>query len=308
MIRLRRQAERTPSGHRLRPHGARRVLGFALLLAALLPNLVLAQACYFGPAEPTPTPTPIPTDIPTPVPPTLTPEASPTPVPQLQAGEAIVVGGEVRTRPEPSTHNVPVGTLSDQEPVRVAAVVQGENWLVGEQTWVATSPPWASEWLRLEDGSYVYGAFVFRLQEGETSPLLDFGGEEKWIDVSLSQQTARAMVGDQPVHVAGVTTGAPGFETPRGTHYVEPDGRIAVERMTASQAGYNPAQARYDVERVLFTQYFDRQGNALHSNYWRPDSVFGSTPTSHGCIGLRLHDAQYFWLFAAPGTRVEIHD
>ena len=85
------------------------------------------------------------------------------------------------------------------------------------------------------------------------------------------------------------------------------DGRLAVERMTASQAGYAPQQARYDVERVLFTQYFDRGGNALHLNYWRPDAVFGATPTSHGCVGIQLHDAQYFWLFGEPGMRVEVH-
>jgi lipoprotein-anchoring transpeptidase ErfK/SrfK len=284
----------------------RHALGLALVALAL--NVALGQACYLGPAKPAPTPTLAPTDVPTPIPPTVAPEPSSTPVPQLQAGSAIVVGGEVRTRPEPSTRNVPIGTLADQEPVRIVALVQGENWLVGEQTWVSESPPWASEWLQLDDGSYVYGAFVFQLLEGETSPLLDFGGEEKWIDINLSEQTVRAMVGEQVVHVAGASTGAPGFETPRGTHAIEPDGRIVLERMTASQAGYNPSQARYDVERVLFTQYFDRQGNALHLNYWRPDSVFGSTPTSHGCVGLRLHDAQYLWLFAQAGTRVEIHD
>lgn len=297
-----------PSTELQRRHGVRRLTRLALLLPMLALSLGAAQACYLGPEDPSPTSTLIPTQIPTPVPPTLTPVPSATPVPQLAPGEAIVVGGEVRARPEPSTQSIPVGTLPDKEPVRITEVVQGENWLVGNQTWVPTSPPWATEWYHLDDGTYVYGAFVFQIQEGETSPLLHFEGQEKWIDVDLSEQTVRAMVGDQVVHVAGATSGAPGFETPQGTHYVEPDGRIAVERMTASQAGYDPSQARYDVERVLFTQYFDRQGDALHLNYWRPDSVFGATPTSHGCAGLRLHDAQYLWLFAQPGTRVEIHD
>jgi lipoprotein-anchoring transpeptidase ErfK/SrfK len=104
-----------------------------------------------------------------------------------------------------------------------------------------------------------------------------------------------------------VSSGSPQFPSPIGSHAVEPDGRIAVERMTSAQAGYDPSQARYDVERVLFTQYYDRNGNALHLNYWRPKEVFGRTPTSHGCIGMQLHDAQYFWLFGGPGTRVEIH-
>ena len=81
----------------------------------------------------------------------------------------------------------------------------------------------------------------------------------------------------------------------------------ATQRMTATQAGYTPGQASYDVERVLFTQYYDRNGDALHLNYWRPKEVFGATATSHGCVGMQLHDAQYFWLFGAPGMRVEIH-
>ena len=77
--------------------------------------------------------------------------------------------------------------------------------------------------------------------------------------------------------------------------------------MTASQAGYSPQQAVYDVERVLFTQYYDQKGDALHLNYWRPKEVFGQTATSHGCVGMQLHDAQWFWLFGAAGMRVEIH-
>lgn len=189
----------------------------------------------------------------------------------------------------------------------IAEAVQGENWLVGSQTWVTSPPPWTRTWFRLSDGTFVYAAFVFILQPGEVSPLAEHPGVEKWIDINVSTQTATAMAGDQPVYAAPISSGAPPFPSPLGTHRIEEDGRIAVERMTASQAGYTPDQARYDVERVLFTQYYDRSGNALHLNYWRPQSVFGRTPTSHGCIGMQLHDAQYFWLFGEPGLRVEIH-
>jgi hypothetical protein len=105
-----------------------------------------------------------------------------------------------------------------------------------------------------------------------------------------------------------MSSGQAPFKTPVGNFAVEPDGRIAVERMTATQAGYDPAQAQYDVERVLFTQYFDQAGHALHLNYWRPHAVFGRTPTSHGCVGLELHEAQYFWLFGKAGMRVQISE
>ena len=257
--------------------------------------------------EPAPPPTPTIEPSATSGPPSPTPFPTFTPTAVLTENVAIVVGGDVRLRAGPTTASEMVGTLEDRAPVRLAGSVQGENWLVGAQTWVPTIPDWTTTWFQLEDGSFVYAAFVFILQPGETSPLVDPAGAEKWIDVNVTTQTASAMVGDRAVHTAAVSTGSPDFPTPLGSHRIEEDGRIAVERMTASQAGYSPQQARYDVERVLFTQYFDRMGDALHLNYWRPASVFGRTATSHGCVGIQLHDAQYFWLFGAAGMRVEIH-
>jgi lipoprotein-anchoring transpeptidase ErfK/SrfK len=29
--------------------------------------------------------------------------------------------------------------------------------------------------------------------------------------------------------------------------------------------------------------------------------------SSHGCVGLRYADAQFFWNFATLGTRMEVH-
>src|SRR3954471_19244985 len=256
--------------------------------ATRLPALVITRP------PPTPTQTPAPTITPVPSP---TPTATPLPPPVLAANEAIVIGGEVRTRKEASTTSEQVGTLADKSKVQIVQRVQGENWLVGQQTWSMVVPSWAREWFKLSDGSFVYGAFVFILQPGEVSPLEKVpDGVEKWIDVDIARQTARAMVGDRAVFTAPISSGAPPFDTPKGKFAVEPDGRIAVERMTATQAGYDAAQAQYNVERVLYTQYFDQKGNALHLNYWRPHSVFGKQATSHGCVGLELHEAQYFWL------------
>jgi hypothetical protein len=284
------------------------VLSIALLGGVIF-GLLLSNGCRLLGDESTPTPTPPPTAVFTSLPPpTEEPTPAPTATPSLAPGAAIIVGGEVRTRGDPSTVNPAVGVRQDGETVNIVGVVQGENWMVGAQTWVSSTPAWASEWLQLDDGSYVFGAFVFRLAPDETSPFIDPEGQEKWIDVSISTQTVTAMVGDRAVYTALATTGSPEFPTPKGSHVIQPDGRIALERMTASQAGYAPGQAQYDVERVLFTQYFDRYGNALHLNYWRPEEVYGTMATSHGCVGLRLHDAQYFWLFGEPGMRVEIHD
>jgi lipoprotein-anchoring transpeptidase ErfK/SrfK len=293
--------------------GQSRVIRSGSFILAVVLVFSLVVACGDSPppeptAEPSATLTPIPSSTPTPRPsPTATPP--PTPMPQLSVGGAVVVGGVVRTRADPSTTSEHIGTVADRQELQIVEKVQGENWLVGSQTWVATPASWTRDWYRLADGSYVYGAFVFVLGEGEVSPMTPAPpGQEKWIDVNLSTQRARAMIGDRSVFETPISSGEPAFPSKVGSFAIEPDGRLAVERMTSSQAGYQASQTQYDVERVLFTQYFDREGNALHLNYWRPSSVFGRTPTSHGCIGIELHGAQYFWLFATAGTRVEIHN
>jgi len=276
-----------------------------VLVSALAPPLLLLAAC--SSAAPAGTATAAPSDTPQPIPATTTPRPAPTATPALAEGAAIVVGGDLRVRAAPSTQAPVVKTLNDHDSVQIAAFVEGENVLVGSQTWLSTIPPWTRTWFRLADGTFVYAAFVFLSPPGEQSPLTDPRGEEKWIDVNVTTQTASAMIGARAIYTASVSSGSPQFPSPIGTHAIEQDGRLPVERMTATQAGYNPAQAQYDVERVLFTQYYDRHGDALHLNYWRPAEVFGHTATSHGCVGMQLHDAQYFWLFGAPGMRVEIH-
>lgn len=125
---------------------------------------------------------------------------------------------------------------------------------------------------------------------------------ERWIDVDLSRQTATAMIGDVAIYTAFVTTGKEGWDTPQGTFYIEY--RVESETMTSAAIG---AEEYYVLEDVLYTQYFTNSGHALHLNYWRAAAVFGSTRTSHGCVGLRLADAEFFWRFAGPRTRVTIH-
>jgi hypothetical protein len=274
------------------------------MAAALL--LPIAAACASKAAPSTATPMPSSTAT-TPPEPTKTAFPTFTPTPVLDVGVAIVVGGDLRVRNAPTTKGPVVRTLKDQAHVQIAGAAEGENVLVGSQTWPATIPAWTRLWYKLSDGTFVYASFIFILLPGEESPLSDPHGEEKWIDVNVTTQTASAMIGNRSIHTALVSTGSPQFPSPLGSHRIEKDGRLAVERMTATQAGYTPGQATYDVENVLFTQYYDRGGDALHLNYWRPESVFGHTATSHGCVGLLPHDAQYFWLFGAPGMRVEIH-
>jgi|SwirhisoilCB1_FD_contig_31_3930429_length_685_multi_4_in_0_out_0_1 lipoprotein-anchoring transpeptidase ErfK/SrfK len=126
------------------------------------------------------------------------------------------------------------------------------------------------------------------------------------IDVNLSTQTATAYEGDTAVYSAGVTSGRPGFETPTGTFSIV--NRVADETMDSSTIGIpRDSPGGYYLTGILYTQYFDNIGDALHYNYWSPASAFGGYPTSHGCVGMQLDAAAFFWDFADIGTPVTIH-
>jgi lipoprotein-anchoring transpeptidase ErfK/SrfK len=124
---------------------------------------------------------------------------------------------------------------------------------------------------------------------------------ERWILVDIANQTTTAMIGEMALYTALVTTGKEGWETPRGSWRIEY--RVENETMTSAAIG---AEEYYVLEDVLWTQYFTNVGHALHLNYWRDEYYFGSIPSSHGCVGMRYADAEFFWRFASVGTRVEI--
>lgn len=267
-------------------------------------------------------PTPAATEPPSPSP---TATASPSPTPALTAvasqGQnpvlaatlpptehvaAMALGGDTPVRSAPSmATGTTVATLADHQSIVILNEVRGQRWVVGDQTWPMAFQDWSNLWYQI-NGGYVYAGFVYIPRPGELG-FLQSPVAARWVDVDLSTQTARAMVGNQAVFTAAVTTGKDGYETPAGMHTIEPWGRKFNETMTSAQAGIKAPSEQYDVHNVLYTQYFDTAGDALHLNYWQPASTFGAARTSHGCVGMMLHDAQFFWLFATPGMRVNIH-
>ncbi len=222
----------------------------------------------------------------------------------LENIQAMALGGATPVRTAPSmSQGRTVRTLADRAPIVIQREVRGERWVVGDQTWAMAIQDWTNVWYQVE-GGYVYAGFVYIPRPGEFDAINDRTGAHS-VDVDLNAQTATALVGGHAVHVATATTGKPGYETPPGDHAI--GYRKFNETMTSAQAAIDDPSEQYDVKNVLYTQYFDSAGDALHLNYWQPDGVFGHARTSHGCVGLELHDAQFFWLFAANGTAVHIH-
>lgn len=252
-------------------------------------------------SEPTPTPvsTPTPELSPTPVP-TPTPEqtllASPPPEVEFEEGFGYPVDDDIVVRACPSSTCQKVETLKFGEEVQILDSVKGEMWLNRNQgiSPFGSFPEWVEDWYELENGGYVYSAFIFIPKEDESSP---FASGEKRVEVDRDDQILHAYVDDKEVFQAPVGVGLPGMETPLGNYNV----RNKILNETMSGPGYH-------VQSVLFTMYFTSVGHAIHLDWWHGDSYFGNEPTSHGCVGLQLHNAQWIWFFGFPGMKVNIYE
>lgn len=124
---------------------------------------------------------------------------------------------------------------------------------------------------------------------------------EKWVAVSIPRQRVTAYEHTQQVFTDLCSTGqaAKGL-TPRGMFAI--NRRVPNEIMDSTSIGYPAGHPKYyRLENVLYTQYFDNTGTALHYAWWHNN--FGQ-PMSYGCVNLRLTTAKWFWDWATIGTRV----
>jgi lipoprotein-anchoring transpeptidase ErfK/SrfK len=154
---------------------------------------------------------------------------------------------------------------------------------------------------------------------------------EKWVDVSIEEQTLVVWEGKTPQYATVVSTGQDGLKdpkttksTPLGTFRVkskhitttmDSNGRSAQSGGAAPASGESESPTdddkhagNFELRDVPYVQYF-HEGYALHSAYWHDH--FG-TARSHGCINLAPIDAMRVFRFTEPpvpegwhGTNVE---
>ncbi|CAM5667090.1 L,D-transpeptidase OS=Streptomyces alboniger OX=132473 GN=CP975_14740 PE=4 SV=1 [Streptomyces alboniger] len=55
-------------------------------------------------------------------------------------------------------------------------------------------------------------------------------------------------------------------------------------RMNGETVGFG---GEYDIKDVPHAMRLSSSGTFIHGNYWGSPSIFGSTNTSHGCVGLQ---------------------
>ncbi len=113
----------------------------------------------------------------------------------------------------------------------------------------------------------------------------------KWIDIKLASQSLVAYEGQRPVYWATVSTGTSRTPTPRGRF------RIYSKLRSGTMAG--PGYYLPNVPYIM--NYYG--GYAIHGTYWH--SNFGY-PMSHGCVNMRISDAQWLYNWAPVGTLVVV--
>ena len=138
-------------------------------------------------------------------------------------------------------------------------------------------------------------------------------GVEKWIEVSLSEQKARAWEGNKKVMEFPISSGK-WSPTPKGTFNIWYKTRIQ-----SMIGGSQELGTYYNLPNVPSNMFF-YQGYALHGAYWHNN--FGQ-PMSHGCVNEPLANAAQIFEWAGPvvppgqlvvratpenpGTRVLVH-
>jgi hypothetical protein len=120
---------------------------------------------------------------------------------------------------------------------------------------------------------------------------------QRHIEVSIGKQWLYAYEGGVRIFDAPVATGRDGFNTPVGNYAIYY--RLPMQTMVGSAGGES-----WNVPNVPWVQYVVG-GVAIHGTYWHNAHGTGYRP-SHGCINLRIEDAQWLYEWADIGTSVAI--
>ncbi len=153
---------------------------------------------------------------------------------------------------------------------------------------------------RIADPNRIYAGQVLRLPEGAREQPAGVSAAEapeippvgKFIAVSLAEQRVRAYEDGQLLQEFTVSTGLPTTPTVAG--------RFAIYAKVPKQRMRGPD---YDLPNVPWVLYFYR-GYSFHGTYWH--NSFGR-PMSHGCVNMRIEDAQWLYEWAEIGTPVLVY-
>ena len=124
----------------------------------------------------------------------------------------------------------------------------------------------------------------------------DISTTDKLITVDLGKQKLYAWEGGRIQKEFSVSTGMRYTPTVRGSF------KIYIKNEKQNMKGSYPPYEPYFLKNVPYVMFF-KGSYAIHVTYWH--NKFGSR-ASHGCVNLRVEDAQWVYEWAPMGTRVEV--
>jgi hypothetical protein len=83
-----------------------------------------------------------------------------------------------------------------------------------------------------------------------------------------------------------ISAGAPDHSTYNGQMVISE--KYQTTRMNGATVGFteDDGKGEYDIPDVPHAMRLSNSGTFIHGNYWGSKSIFGTTNTSHGCVGL----------------------
>lgn len=122
------------------------------------------------------------------------------------------------------------------------------------------------------------------------------------IDVTKHQMVVR--VGSQAPRTIPITAGKDGFTTRSGIKVIME--KFRTKRMDARTIGIKPGDPNYyNISDVQYAQRVTSSGEFIHGAPWSAGSQ-GTANVSHGCVGMSLKDAAWYYSVTERGDPVVV--
>ena len=209
----------------------------------------------------------------------------------------------------PDFHGVPIRQMADELPfgwvvdpiarVREEPTMEADSEPVARHTRakvLETKRIRGAVWYRLDLSGQTEGpreGWIASLQFAyvdKVAPPRGVGPRERWVHVSLRNQSVAMYEGPKMVFATLGSSGDDEHPTPPGLY------RIESKRVTATMDNENNLAGPYLIQDVPWVMYF-KGSYALHGAFWH--DRFGLR-TSHGCVNLAPNDARRMFSWIKP--------
>ncbi|MGW2180057.1 L,D-transpeptidase [Streptomyces sp. NPDC001732] len=120
-------------------------------------------------------------------------------------------------------------------------------------------------------------------------------GRKQVSTVDASTHRMKVVRDDSEIKDIPISAGAPATTTYNGQMVISE--KLKVTRMNGDTVGFG---GEYDIKDVPHAMRLSTSGTFIHGNYWGGSGIFGSTNTSHGCVGLQ--DVRGAWSKKTPAA------